>query len=501
MVFTSLQFLLFFPAVVLLYWAFPVRRRWVWLLAASACFYLCWNPKYAVFLLFSILTTYLAGRLIDWANKLPDRRRLIWKRLTVVGALLCNIGVLFFFKYFDFALENLNAVLKVFHFAVIQPKFDVILPLGISFYTFQAVGYVIDVYRGNAVSGSDGAAEKNLARYALFVSFFPQVLSGPIGRAGSLLPQLEAEHRFDYEQVKSGLLLILWGFFQKLVVADRIALFVNEVYGHYNNYPGFPLVLATVLYAVQIYCDFAGYSDIARGAARVMGIELIDNFKRPYFARSVADFWRRWHISLSSWLRDYVYIPLGGSRCAKWKKYRNVMITFLVSGLWHGASWNYVAWGLLHGFYQIFGAVTKPIRNRIIQKLHINPEWWLWKCVQILTTFLLVDFAWIFFRAPGGQVAVGILQSMIARSNLSVLWNGGLYQMGLSKGNWAVLILSVAMVLIVSLLRRKHVLAPALSQRGVVLRWAFYFAALYAVLILGIYGPGYEASAFIYFQY
>ena len=271
------------------------------------------------------------------------------------------------------------------------PGIDVILPVGISFYIFQALGYLIDVYRG------DIYAEKNFLQYALFVSFFPQLVAGPIERSKNLLKQLAETKTFNYENVRQGLLIMLWGYFLKMVIADRSAILVNAVYAKYLEYKGFQLITANILFAIQIYCDFMGYSTIAKGAAKVLGFDLMENFHEPYFACSIKDFWRRWHISLSTWFRDYLYIPLGGSRCSTWKKYRNIMITFVVSGLWHGASLTFVFWGFIHGAYQLLEDFIAPYVERIITKLKINTTVFSWKLLRILKTFILVDIAWIFF--------------------------------------------------------------------------------------------------------
>jgi len=331
MLFNSAEFLIFFPIVVLTYFLIPHKIRHIWLLVCSYFFYMCWNPKYALLMATSTIITYASGVLIE---KYYERRKL-WVGLSFVS----NLSILFFFKYFDFALNNINQLLEYLGVSVITTTFDVVLPVGISFYTFQALSYTMDVYRGEI------KAQKNLAKYALFVSFFPQLVAGPIERSGNLLNQIDERHTFDCDRVKRGLLLMAWGFFEKLMIADRAAILVNQIYGNYENYGSVALILATLAFAVQIYCDFSGYSDIAIGAAQVMGFSLMQNFRQPYFSLSIAEFWRRWHISLSTWFRDYLYIPLGGSRCSKIKKYRNLMVTFMVSGLWHGSSWNYVIWG------------------------------------------------------------------------------------------------------------------------------------------------------------
>jgi len=341
MLFNSVEFLVFFPIAAMGYYLIPYKYRYLWLLACSYYFYSCWNPSYTLLILFSTIITWLSGitlEKIKTAN-LPKRKDIRYKKISIGISICLNLAVLGYFKYANFFIQNINQVFKHIHLVYQIPAVDVLLPVGISFYTFQALGYTIDVYRG------DIHAERNLFRYALFVSFFPQLVAGPIERSKELLGQLKEKHNFSFERIRSGFMLMLWGYFLKLVIADRIAIFVDAVYGDYIKYSGWYLIIASILFALQIYCDFSGYSVIAMGAAEMMGFRLTDNFNAPYFSRSVAEFWRRWHISLSSWFRDYIYIPLGGSRKGSRRKYVNLMIVFLVSGLWHGAQWGFVVWG------------------------------------------------------------------------------------------------------------------------------------------------------------
>lgn len=326
-------------------------------MAASFYFYMSWNPKYIFLILTTIIITYFSGIGISKAHK---KGSIIEKKFFATVSIALNLMILFFFKYFDFAIDSINRSLQMGDFKLLNPTFDVLLPVGISFYTFQALSYTMDVYRDENFK-----VERHFGRYALFVTFFPQLVAGPIERSKNLLSQFYEEHYFDYQRVKNGLLLMIWGLFQKIVIADRAAIVVNTVYNNLTAYTGFEVIVATMFFAVQVYCDFCGYSDIAIGASRVMGFNLMTNFRQPYFSQSIKEFWRRWHISLSTWFRDYVYIPLGGSRCSKIKKYRNLMITFLVSGLWHGANWTYVVWGggarTLSDFRRNFG--TSKIKD------------------------------------------------------------------------------------------------------------------------------------------
>lgn len=489
MLFNSFDFLIFFPAVVLVYFLIPQKVRYLWLLVASYYFYMCWNPKYVLLLLFSTGVTFLGGLAIE-----RFKAKKIFLTLTVVA----NLTVLFAFKYFDFALDNLNWVLNKFHMQAIDPGFDILLPVGISFYTFQALGYTIDVYRKEIY------AEKNFFKYALFVSFFPQLVAGPIERSKNLLKQVSEKHTFNYERMRKGLLIMLWGYFLKLVVADRAAIFVNAVYGDYVSYGGIYIVIATILFAVQIYCDFAGYSIIARGAALIMGFRLMENFEAPYFSKSVAEFWRRWHISLSGWFRDYLYIPLGGNRKGKLRKQLNTMIVFLVSGLWHGASWNYVIWGGLNGLYQVAGMWWQELKktiNGIGRKK--GKVYSICKNVyKVILTFLFVDFSWLFFRADSMQDAVSMIKSMLTVRNFSALTDGSLFQLGLNEYHFLFLLLAIVILWITDFLKYKNVdMFEKIEKQNVAVRYLVYMCLFCAVVLFGIYGVDYEASQFIYFQF
>lgn len=486
MLFNSIDFLLFFPLVTAIYFLLPHRVRWVWLLAASYYFYMSWNVKYALLIVLSTLTTYAAGLLIHRGRH---------KKLWVFFAFAVNLSILFFFKYFNFFLDNLSAGLALAGIAFKRPAFDVMLPVGISFYTFQALSYTVDVYRGEV------EPERNPFRYALFVSFFPQLVAGPIERSRNLMGQLYERHDFDPDRVRDGLLLMLWGMFEKIVVADRLAILVDYVYDNYAQLPGAAVALATVFFAFQIYCDFAGYSHIAIGAAQVMGFTLMENFRRPYLARSAAEFWRRWHISLSTWFRDYLYIPLGGNRKGKVRKYFNTMVTFLASGLWHGADWSFVIWGGLNGAYQVMGELLRPARERACRLLHIRRENFFWRLVSTVFTFCLVDFAWLFFRAPSFSAARRMVVHMFTQPHPFVLM-GQLFTLALDKLNFLAAVAGIGVLLCADLLQERYgPLRPYITRRALPVRWAVYLAGVLAVLIFGIYGPGYDAASFIYFQF
>lgn len=493
MLFNSLDFLIFFPLVTLLYFLLPHRVRWVWLLVASYYFYMCWNPQYALLMALSTLITYLSGLLIQRANQVDDqKRRQRLRKLWVALSFGSNLAILFCFKYWDFFWNNLEAVLALGGITLHKPVFDVILPVGISFYTFQALSYTMDVYRGEV------EAEQNPFRYALFVSFFPQLVAGPIERSKNLLHQVHEHHTFDAQRARSGLLLMLWGLFQKMVVADRVATVVDTVFNQYTAMPAWAIVLAVFLFAFQIYCDFGGYSNIAIGAAQVMGFRLMENFRQPYLSQYCGEFWRRWHISLSTWFRDYLYIPLGGNRKGKMRKYFNNLVTFLASGLWHGASWNYVVWGGLNGLYQVIGEMLRPARQRLCSALHIRQTSLPWQGVRVVLTFVLIDFAWLFFRAPSFSTALDIIG--VALTGGAAV--GPEFSLGLAAPELKVMALSLAALMAVDGLNAAHIqVRDYLLRLPLPVRWVCYLVSIYLILIFGIYGPGFSESQFIYFQF
>ena len=498
MLFNSLQFLIFFPLVVCVCFVLPKKVRYIWLLIASYFFYMCWNAKYALLLLFSTSVTYVSGLLIDRAGRMDeDRERAArYKKLCVAGSFILNLSVLFFFKYFDFAVNSMSRVLALVHIQLNRPAFDVLLPVGISFYTFQALSYTMDVYRGEIY------AEKNFLRYALFVSFFPQLVAGPIERSKNLLKQLADPPKPDIDRIRDGALLMLWGYFLKVVMADRIAMLVDTVYGDMYTFGGCYLIMATVLFAFQIYCDFAGYSTIAMGAAGILGIDLMENFNAPYLSRSVGEFWRRWHISLSSWFRDYLYIPLGGNRKGKVRKYFNLMVVFLVSGLWHGASWHYVVWGGLNGAFQVIGETTKPVRDKAVKALGLHRESLGHRVLQMLITFALVDFAWIFFRADGFITGLRIIKSMLTVHNYGILFNGSLFQCGLDKKNFLLMMMCIALLLAADICKYHGIrVREVIAKQDIWVRWLVFSVSICFILLVGIWGPGYNKSGFIYFQF
>ncbi len=498
MLFNSIQFLIFFPIVVALYYLIPKKVRYIWLLLASYYFYMSWNAKYALLLLFSTVVTYLSGLALGYIKnkELAEPAKKRGMKLCVAASFTLNLGVLFWFKYFDFAVDNINYVLSKLHITLLNPQFDIILPVGISFFTFQALSYTVDVYRG------DIRAEKNFLKYALFVSFFPQLVAGPIERSKNLLKQIEKEHSFDAAKFCDGIYLMLWGFFLKMVLADRLAIVVNTVYGDIAQYGGMYVVVATIFFGFQIYCDFAGYSTIAMGAAKVMGFELMENFNAPYLATSIADFWRRWHISLSSWFRDYLYIPLGGNRKGKARKYLNQLIVFAVSGLWHGANWTFVIWGVLHAVYQIIGDMTKGLRQKAAKALRLNPSSAASRIVKIVVTFILVDFAWIFFRAESLSQALAAIKSIFAVFNPWILMDDSLFMLGIGRRSFSVMMLGLLLLMVVDLMKTKGIsVRRKVQMQDGWFRCAAVCAAVWFIVTVGIWGSAYNEASFIYFQF
>ncbi len=479
----SVSFLIFSTISVLGYFILPMKARAYWLLCASVFFYACFDLKYFCFLLFSVLSTYIAAILI--------RSRRIKARKTIVAlTIVANIGVLFIVKFLNYSLSLLSLVLKVKYTPV-----SIIVPLGIAFYSMQAVSYLVDVYKEKI------QPEKKFFKYTLYMTYFPIIMQGPISRYDQLAHQLYTPHTFSFERLKSGMLLAMYGFFKKMVIADRAAVLVNQVFGKYSEYEGLEIFIAMLFYTLQIYTDFSGCVDISRGISEIFGIELINNFKHPYFAVSIKDFWRRWHISLSSWFRDYIYIPLGGSRKGELRKFVNLFIVFLASGLWHGVGFHYVAWGLINAIFQTIGELTEKIKIKIYDKLNIDRNSFSFNFGRQFVTFLLVNFAWLFFRADGFIAACRMLGSAVSVFNPWILTNGKLFELGLDSKDWNVLIISVLILLVVSILQQRFSVREKLNKQNCLFRYIVYIIALLYIMIFGIYGPGYNVSQFIYMQF
>lgn len=444
---------------------------------ASCVFYSFFVPIYILILFFTIVIDYFAG---IWIEQSKGQKR----KSALIMSLVANIGILSVFKYYNFFIDNFNSVLFKVSPENLLPNWDIILPIGLSFHTFQAMSYTIEVYRGNQ------KAERHFGIYSLYVMFYPQLVAGPIERPQNVIYQFYEKHAFNYELAKSGLRLMLWGMFKKIVIADRLSIFVNKVYGNPTDYQGLPLIVATLFFTFQIYCDFSGYSDIAIGSARVMGFDLMKNFDRPYFSKNISEFWRRWHISLSTWFRDYLYIPLGGNRVAKYRRYFNLFFVFMMSGLWHGASWHFVIWGALHGIYLIFGQLTKSIQDKI---LSILPSEFLRDFVNVSVTFVLVAFAWIFFAAHSNADSFYVVRNILKSNSHSLSQLIDL----IGQNDLYLIIISVAILMFVQWQQRGSHIAIDFENRPRWQRWGAYYLILMMILCFGVYNN----SQFIYFQF
>lgn len=500
MLFNSLNFLLFFPITVLIYFVIPRSIKYIWLLIASYYFYMSWNPKYAILIATSTIVTWLTGLVINYLKNRHQKHADLYLKVCIGFCCIVNLGILIYFKYFGFMIGNLNILLRRFGINIVERPFDIILPVGISFYTFQVLGYIIDVYRENV------QVEYNFIKYALFVSFFPQLVAGPIERTGNLLEQINNIPNMkllDYERITNGLIYMLYGYFLKMVIADRVSLMVDTVFDSWYLYGTIELVAGAIGFAIQIYCDFSSYSTIAIGAAQIMGFELMENFDAPYFASSIKEFWHRWHISLSTWFRDYLYIPLGGNQCSTRRKYFNLMVTFLASGLWHGANWTYIVWGGIHGMCQIIGEVLRPAKSRIYPCVGIRTDSISYKVGQIIVTFLLTDFAWIFFRAESVGTAIGYISNIFKRWNPWAISDKSLYSIGLSNYEWNVLVSALGVVLIVDGVKKlkNQRIDCFLNEQGTLIKGICIGFMILMVGIFGEYGSGFDVKQFIYFQF
>ena len=487
MLFNSFTFLVFFSVVLVCYYIAPHAYRWPLLLVASIIFYMAWNPFLIVLVIIPSWVNFVAAQRITRSIRASKRR--YWLKV----GLFFSFGLLFVFKYLMLFTNTIMFLLEAVGWEASWLDINVVLPMGISFYTFQLTGYTVDVYRGHIKS------ERNFFKLLLFVTFFPQLVAGPIERTERLMPQLFSYKRWSWENFITGAKFMAFGFFKKIVIADRIALAVDTVYAAPKNFEGFHFIVATVLFAFQIYCDFSGYSDIAIGSAKMLGVHLMQNFRQPYLSKSIREFWGRWHVSLSEWFKDYVYIPLGGNRCSKWRGAFNVMFTFLVSGIWHGANWTFVIWGALHGFYQVVENLLspKPKRKRRYKRRDYFPIG-LFKSV---VTFFLVCFAWVFFRANSVQDPFYIIANL----------NYGLYQvsdmqyvydvlnsLGLQLAELLVAFVAILFLLVTEICCGERCVHESLMATFLPLRFAFYFIVLFFIMSMGVF---YDAGEFIYFQF
>lgn len=476
MSFNSFSFAIFLPIVFIVYWWIPRKYQWIVLLISSYYFYMSWNAKYVFLIFFTTLVSYYCGIFLS-ATK-SDRN----KRVILCCTVVVCLGILFLFKYFNFFIDIFCDTMSSLSIQLHPITLNLLLPVGISFYTFQTLSYVIDVYHG-AVQ-----PERNFGKYAVFVSFFPQLVAGPIERTGNLLPQIEKEHFFQYEDAIYGLRQMLWGFFKKIVIADTLANYVDLVFDEPFSYKGGVLLLVSVFFSIQIYCDFSGYSDIAIGTARLFGIELMTNFKSPYLSTSVNEFWRKWHISLSLWFRDYVYIPLGGNRKGKIRKYINVMITFLLSGLWHGANGTFVFWGGIHGLAQVVENVFGLNRKR----KH--------GLIATCIVFIFVTFAWIFFRASSWQEAFHVISYMFSGISLPMTYiRDALMAVGIDRKECIGIGMSVLLLTIYDFISLERNPFKEFDKFPKVLRWGIYYLMGIILIVYSLQNIG--GNQFVYFQF
>ena len=511
MAFTSTIFFIFLSTVFLVYFLVPKRMQWIVLLLASYIFYWASSVKLSIFLILSTLSTYIGALQIEKTYENNDRKiakknAKKWVALLVVA----NFGILAFLKYFNFFINNVEDLFNLLGINLTTPTFNLVLPLGISFYTFQSIGYIIDVYRKKV------KPEKNIFKYSLFVSYFPQIVQGPISRYDQLADQLYEGHKFDYTRFKYGIQLMLWGYFKKMVIADRAGLLVDTVFNNYMEYSGLYYAIATVFYCIQIYGDFSGGIDIIRGISQCLGIDLVENFRRPYFAKSVSEFWKRWHITLGTWMQDYVFYPIALSRPfgKMGKKARKLfgnfigkqlpasiasLIVFTIVGVWHGSSWKFVAFGLYHGFFILSSSLLGPVYSKIIDKLGIDTSTFTWGAFQILRTFFITAVGRFFSRAASFKTSMHMIISSFRDFNPWVLWDGSLLELGIDFPNMLLLAIGLLVLFTVDLFQEKgYVLRDSIARQHIVFRWAIYYAAIFAILIFGIYGQGFDKADFIY---
>ncbi|MCR5421155.1 MAG: MBOAT family protein [Lachnospiraceae bacterium] len=502
MSFNSGKFLIFFPCAVIIYYLLPKKVRKIWLLMCSYYFYMAWNPKYIVLLLSTTLVTYASGIGLSYLDNNKEKTTQIKRKAVVALSVVINLSMLIYFKYMGFFMTSVNRVItSVFNGSPmnIDWALNIVLPVGISFFIFQALSYTIDVYRGNV------KAEKNIINYALFVSFFPQLVAGPIERSGNLLSQIRdisIKKLGNYEGIIRGLILMLWGFFMKVVIADRISMITDPVFDEYEKYGSSMLILAAVGFTIQIYCDFAGYSMIAIGAAKVMGIKLMENFDTPYFSGNIREFWTKWHISLSSWLRDYLYFPLGGSRCSKGRTYFNLMVTFLISGLWHGAAAKYVVWGGIHGVLQIISRAFMHVREQFIKKFNVK-QGFIFTAIEIIVNFIVVTFAWIFFRAGSFKQAIDIIINIFMKPDIRQFINEKGFTAVASQRDIMIIVAAGTVLFVVDLLKKikGKTIDMLLMETVYPIRAAVIIFLFFFIIIFGQYGEDVYTQPFVYFQF
>ncbi len=528
MTINSLEFVVFVAIVCLLYFLMPKKIKWIVLLLSSYIFYFINSGKLMIFMLLTTVSVYLSALFmgkIDEKAKMAtmglerEQKKVIKqkankkKKLVIILGLIFNFGILMLLKYGNFIIGNINDLGKILSINSEIPFMNVLLPLGISYYTLQATSYIIDVYRGKY------KADKNFGKVALFVSFFPQIVEGPIGRYDRLANQLYEPHQFSYNNMKYGLQLVLWGFFKKMVIADRAALYVDQVFGNYTEYSGIIIGLAIVLYTVQIYAEFSGCMDIVRGVSQILGINLDKNFERPFFSKSVQEFWRRWNITLGTWLKDYVFYSVSFSKASAKitnfsKKFLKGHIGKLVpaafalffvwfgNGLWHGASWKYIIYGLYYYAIMMLGMLFEPLGKWIISKLKINTEVFSYKLWQILRTTAFVLLGMLIFRAPDLHTTADMLRSALSFQKIGMLFDGSIFNIGFTPSDCIILAIGVLIMFVVSLYQEKgYKIREEIAKQNLVFRWVLYYGIIFAIIIFGIYGEGYNVSNFIYGQF
>ncbi len=485
--YSSLAFLILLPFAIGIYFGIPDRFKYIWLLVLSYLFCFSWGTRAVIFLFSVTMFSYGAGLFIDYFS---EKSRI--KRVALVLGILGCIGFWVFSKggilLFRSQLETIERFL--------------ILPVGISFYSLQAVGYLVDIYKGKE------KAEHNFFKVALYLAFFPKFISGPLEKSSFFFGQLKNVYnkKFEYERVKNGILLMMWGYFQKLLIADKLLIPVNEIYDNWQMYSGTMICIGTVLFAVQLYTDFGGYTCIALGIGEIIGIELHNNFRQPYLADSIKDFWRRWHISLSEWLREYIYISLGGNRKGRLCKYRNILLTFIASGFWHGTSWRFIMWGMLHGVYQIIGEVWRPIKLKIFETLNINCNNKIFKLWKRLCVFVLVDIAWLFFRADGLKTdglktAVQMLYKCIVDIQFTNIFKK-IFFLGLKTEEVYIVLAAMIILIFIDILHERNIrIRKWLSNQNVVIRWGCYLSVCLVIITSMVGQMGGEGTQFVYAQF
>ena len=475
MIFNSVSFAVFFPIAVLIYFILPAKTgkaRRIWLLLCSYYFYMTQGAGYVLLLLLATLITYTAA---FWVYK---------NRFFLTLSFVLELSLLFFFKYFNFFCDSFG----------IKTGIDILLPVGISFYIFKSLSYIADVFRGEC------KPERDFVKYALFVSFFPELLAGPISRAPSVLPQFDEEHTFEYERVRHGLLRMLWGYFVKLVIASRLSIMVDLVFSNVDYADGLELLVAALSFSVQIYCDFMSYSEIALGAGEIFGIRLHENFRQPFLATSLSDAWRRWHMSLMHWFKDYLYIPLGGSRKGKLRKYLNILIVFTLSGLWHGAAFTYIVWGFLSGLLQVMGEITYDLRSRLLSAFPVKNVFTAkaHSYYMRIMTYLLFSFTAVFFRSESVPKAVKIIEKIFTDINISVIQSFDITSLGLGTFNLCIAFAMVILLFITDIIKeKKGDIYSLICGSAWYIRWAVYFFLTLSI----IFSANIGAAKFIYFEF